>query len=216
MLDNSISMKSYWSEAYKPLKDRILQACNLDDYGIDLCFATGDQTSQVSAEFNSDHVRLQDLHELVRNRYALDVEIWGLPLAGKPDCCITQQKIAPDKPHRLDKTGHDHTRRYILVTDPHIPNMDRIYSKHNWMDKPLSQIMDQYLSGRQEKKKTVFVFTDGVWEASQGAAVEELIVQFWCSRCRRRNLHNLQIHFVQFGDDERGLARLKRLQEQYP
>jgi hypothetical protein len=81
----------------------------------------------------------------------------------------------------------------------------------------LRLIMDQYLSGRQDKMKThtVVVLTDEMWKTDQVAAVSKLLTEFENSPRRHGSPNNFRINFHRIGDNERGCSRITRLQERF-
>ena len=80
----------------------------------------------------------------------------------------------------------------------------------------LSQVMDQYLSGRQDKTKVVGIATDGMWECSQTETVEKLLAEIHHSPRRYDKPDNFRIFFDHTGNDDAGLQQLIRLAFCFP
>lgn len=59
----------------------------------------------------------------------------------------------------------------------------------------LRQEMDQFLSGRQERKTNIYVVTDWEWTESEMMKLRFLLSKFWHSKRRRLQRNRFQIHF---------------------
>jgi hypothetical protein len=79
--------------------------------------------------------------------------------------------------------------------------------EHNLMN-CLADIMDQYLSGRQEGCRTVYVITTGVLEAGTSFALKDLMSEYWHSPRRRAFSNGLHVHFIQLSNDNGCLATM--------
>jgi hypothetical protein len=80
----------------------------------------------------------------------------------------------------------------------------------------MGHVMDQYLSGRQEKMKAVGITTDGMWASSQIEEIEQQLSEFRDSPRRHDKQGNFRVAFNYAGNDERGLQQMLDLAFHFP
>jgi hypothetical protein len=84
---------------------------------------------------------------------------------------------------------------------------DRHGSKHSLVDH-LANIMEQYLSGRQEVCRTVYVITTGVSEPETCYALRDLMSEYWHSPRRRAFSNGLRVRIIQLENNNGCLATM--------
>lgn len=80
----------------------------------------------------------------------------------------------------------------------------------------MGHLMDQYLSGRQEKMKAISITTDGLWAISQSEELKKLLNEFRGSPRKHDKQGNFNVVFNYAGNDERGLQQLLSLEFHFP
>jgi hypothetical protein len=80
----------------------------------------------------------------------------------------------------------------------------------------MGHVMDQYLSGCQEKMKVVGITTDGMWASSQSEEIKQQLNEFRDSPRRHDKWGNFMIVFNYAGNDQRGLQQILGLAFRFP
>jgi hypothetical protein len=79
--------------------------------------------------------------------------------------------------------------------------------------KALASRLRQYLAGRQQRKATIFVFTDGNWANEEQFSISQMFSEFQQLRRDPTALEKLSIQFVDFGNDSAKPIKLDRPSE---
>lgn len=110
--------------------------------------------------------------------------------------------------------GHPQVGRSDVLE--HFENCPLQTSAKNTMPglrKALASRLRQYLAGRQQKKATIFVLTDGNWAKEEQFSISRMVSEFRQLRRDPTALEKLSIQFVQFGNDSAKTVRLNRQTE---
>lgn len=115
------------------------------------------------------------------------------------------------------KDGGDRFRKLMLGS-----SVRPIENTHTDMNKKLGEKLGKWLEdfekkGKEQKKLTILVLTDGIWEGNQqdSGPVNQTIINF--DLCFKRlagpfsDPRSVTIQFISFGDDPDALDRLNRL-----
>jgi hypothetical protein len=97
---------------------------------------------------------------------------------------------------------------------PIVPDMPGLKEKTD-MGETLGQVFDEYLKSHRNKRMTLLVLTDGIWEGSvKDKGVEKKIADFLGElRKHHKTMEDrrFSIEFIRFGDDANAISRLERL-----
>jgi hypothetical protein len=119
--------------------------------------------------------------------------------------------------HFSSETGQQNTRFACkCLVDRHDHwrqgnESEKCSKTHGNLDKSLALRLRQYLAGRQRKKMTVLVLTDGLWADKKQASMERLLSDFDHLRRDQTGEENFSVQFIRFGNNPKALERFTRM-----